>query len=81
VCDAPGGGGKREISSYDHYDLTLGISTWSSPSVRGEETFHYYDPIDQLPEEGQEFWSKREGLEERLEAFKSRGAGGSEPIQ
>jgi lysine 2,3-aminomutase len=81
VCDAPGGGGKREVSSYDHYDPTLGISTWSSPSVRGDETFHYYDPIDQLPEAGQEFWSRREGLEERLETFKSRGAGGSEPIQ
>ena len=79
VCDAPGGGGKREVSSYDSYDRTLGISTWSAPSVRGDEIFHYYDPIDQLPEAGQEFWNNREGLEERLAEFKSKGGSAVEP--
>jgi lysine 2,3-aminomutase len=72
VCDAPGGGGKREVSSFDNYDRSLGVSTWSAPSVRGDKTFHYYDPIDQLDAAGQEFWSKQEGLEERLVDVKSR---------
>ncbi|MGC6581829.1 MAG: KamA family radical SAM protein [Akkermansiaceae bacterium] len=71
VCDAPGGGGKREVSSYDSYDRTRGISSWKAPSVKGEETFFYYDPIDQLSEEGREFWRNREGLEERLAEVKS----------
>ena len=40
--------------------------------MRGDKTFHYYDPIDQLDAAGQEFWSKQEGLEERLVDVKSR---------
>ena len=72
VCDAPGGGGKREVSSFDSYDRELGISTWSSPSVRGDQLFHYYDPIDQLSEVGQKFWANRDGLEERLAEMRSQ---------
>ncbi len=71
VCDAPGGGGKREVSSFESYDRELGISTWSAPSVRGDQKFYYYDPIDQLTEAGQKFWADQNGLEERLAAMKS----------
>ncbi|MEJ6568614.1 MAG: KamA family radical SAM protein [Akkermansiaceae bacterium] len=72
VCDAPGGGGKREVSSFENYDRSLGISSWSAPSVKGEEIFHYYDPIDQLPEAGREFWDNREGLDQRLAEIKAK---------
>ena len=58
VCDAPGGGGKREISSYDYYDAQLGISAWTAPRVRPDHVFFYYDPIDQLSHEGQQFWNQ-----------------------
>ncbi|MBT5706978.1 MAG: KamA family radical SAM protein, partial [Verrucomicrobia bacterium] len=58
VCDAPGGGGKREISSYDYYDSQLGISAWTAPRVRPDHVFFYYDPIDQLSLEGQRFWNQ-----------------------
>jgi len=68
------------VSSYDRYDPNLGISSWNSPSVRGDQIFHYYDPIEQLPEAGQEFWKTREGLEERLEEIRSRGLRGTEPV-
>jgi lysine 2,3-aminomutase len=78
VCDAPGGGGKREVSSFDSYDRELGISSWSAPSVKGKETFYYYDPIDRLGDAGREFWNNREGLEERLAEVKSRLAGGAQ---
>ncbi len=33
VVDAPGGGGKRDAHSYEHYDRTTGISVFTSPSV------------------------------------------------
>ena len=28
VCDAPGGGGKRHVASYEYYDRENGISIW-----------------------------------------------------
>lgn len=74
VCDAPGGGGKREISSFDHYDRELGISAWSAPSVKKGDTFYYYDPIDQLSSEGQAFWRDRDQLQERLAELKAKAA-------
>jgi lysine 2,3-aminomutase len=57
VVDAPGGGGKRNCHSYEHYDRTTGISVFTSPSVRPGRLFLYFDPIDQLPPEGQRRWA------------------------
>ena len=70
---SPGGGGKREVSSYEHYDRELGISVWRSPSVKGDEVFFYYDPIEQLPAgAGREFWKAPGSLDRRLAEWKSR---------
>ncbi len=71
VCDAPGGGGKREISSYQHYDRQLGISAWTAPRIKPGKVFYYYDPIDQLPEEGKILWHNRIAREEALNRFKN----------
>jgi len=57
VVDAPGGGGKREVHSFEHYDRTTGISVYSAPSVKPRQLFLYFDPIDKLPEEGQARWA------------------------
>jgi lysine 2,3-aminomutase len=57
VCDAPGGGGKRDCHSYEHYDRTTGISIFESPSVKAGEHYLYFDPIDQLPPEGRARWA------------------------
>jgi lysine 2,3-aminomutase len=57
VVDAPGGGGKRDAHSYEHYDRTTGISVYTAPSVRPGQQFFYFDPIDQLPPEGQARWA------------------------
>jgi lysine 2,3-aminomutase len=57
VVDAPGGGGKRDAHSYEHYDRTTGISVYTAPSVRRGAQFLYFDPIDQLPPEGQARWA------------------------
>ncbi len=34
VVDAPGGGGKRDAHSYEHYDRETGISVYQAPSVK-----------------------------------------------
>ena len=34
VLDAPGGGGKRDVHSPEHYDRATGISVFTSPSVK-----------------------------------------------
>lgn len=56
VVDAPGGGGKRVVHSYEHYDRTTGISVYSAPSVKPGQFFLYFDPIHLLPEAGRRRW-------------------------
>jgi lysine 2,3-aminomutase len=56
LCDAPGGGGKRDLHSFDYYDRENGIAVYSAPSVKPGEWFLYYDPIDQLSKEAQARW-------------------------
>jgi lysine 2,3-aminomutase len=57
VVDAPGGGGKRDAHSYEHYDRVTGISVYQSPSVKPGARYTYFDPIDQLPPEGRARWA------------------------
>jgi lysine 2,3-aminomutase len=55
VCDAPGGGGKRNIHSYEYYDRETGVSVYTAPSVK-PGFFYYFDPIDTLAPEVQARW-------------------------
>ncbi|MBK9035918.1 MAG: KamA family radical SAM protein [Myxococcales bacterium] len=55
VCDAPGGGGKRVVHSFEHYDRDTGISVYAAPSVK-PGFFLYFDPIDTLAPEQQARW-------------------------
>jgi lysine 2,3-aminomutase len=57
VMDAPGGGGKRDLHSYDYYNDVTGISVYRSPSVDEEKVYLYYDPLQLLPKEGQDLWA------------------------
>ncbi len=50
VCDAPGGGGKRVVHSFEHYDRETGIAVYTAPSVK-PGYFLYFDPIDTLAPE------------------------------
>jgi lysine 2,3-aminomutase len=59
VCDAPGGGGKRDVHSYEYYDRQTGISVYSAPSVKPGRYFTYFDPIDALPAEGRARWANQ----------------------
>ncbi|HUQ08215.1 MAG TPA: KamA family radical SAM protein [Kofleriaceae bacterium] len=56
VCDAPGGGGKRVVHSFEHYDRVTGVSVWAAPSVK-PGFFLYFDPIDTLAPDIQARWA------------------------
>lgn len=56
VTDLPGGGGKRDVHSYDHYDPVTGISVYRSPVIDEDKVYLYFDPVHLLPEEGQQRW-------------------------
>jgi lysine 2,3-aminomutase len=57
VVDAPGGGGKRDAHSYEHYDRTTGVSVYESPNVHPGVLYFYFDPIDLLPPAGRARWA------------------------
>jgi lysine 2,3-aminomutase len=57
VLDAPGGGGKRDIHSFEHYDRVTGVSVYRSPNVDENAVYVYFDPIELLPEEGRRRWA------------------------
>src|SRR5260370_14009865 len=57
VVDAPGGGGKRDVHSYEYYDRDTGISVFAAPSVKPGQLFMYFDPLHQLATHQQRRWS------------------------
>ncbi len=73
VVDLPGGGGKRSVHSFEHYNRETGISVFISPSVNGEKLFLYYDPVHALSPAIQRDWfdsdRRREMIAAALEAF------------
>lgn len=56
VVDAPGGGGKRDVHSFAHYDRQTGIAVYEAPSVRPEQLFTYPDPLRSLSPDAQAAW-------------------------
>jgi lysine 2,3-aminomutase len=56
VCDTPGGGGKRDVHSFEHYDRENGIAVYTAPSVKPGKFFLYFDPIDTLSPQAQLRW-------------------------
>ncbi len=75
VVDAPGGGGKRGIHSYEHYNPETGISVYTAPSVKPGQYFMYYDPLHALKPDIQNAWhdehKRREMKEAALKAAKN----------
>jgi lysine 2,3-aminomutase len=60
VVDLTGGGGKRDVHSYESYDRTTGISVYRSPSVDPEARYLHFDPIPSLPPAGRARWTDPE---------------------
>jgi lysine 2,3-aminomutase len=75
ICDAPGGGGKRDLHSYEYYDRENGIAVYTAPSVKPGKFFLYFDPIDTLSLEAQLRWQSPP-LQEEMVAAALANAGG-----
>jgi lysine 2,3-aminomutase len=67
VCDVPFVG-KRWVHQVEEYDRVRGISYWTKNYRTGIEyddpnalarRYEYFDPVDTLPAEGQEYWRER----------------------
>ena len=56
VCDTVGGGGKRDLHSYELYDEARGIAVYRSPVVDPERPFFYFDPLRTLSEPLRRAW-------------------------
>ena len=76
VCDAPGGGGKRDVHSFDYYDRENGIAVYSAPSVKPGKHFVYFDPIEDLAPSAQSRW-RHPRTAEAMVAEAIAAAGGS----
>jgi lysine 2,3-aminomutase len=77
VVDAPGGGGKRDAHSYEHYDRTTGVSVFEAPAVHTGELYFYFDPIHLLPAEGQARWA--DPAEQKRMVEEARAAASASP--
>ncbi|TIS33946.1 MAG: KamA family radical SAM protein [Mesorhizobium sp.] len=56
VVDSPGGGGKRDVHSFEHYDRQTGLAVYRAPSVRPDQLFTYPDPLQSLSQDAQAAW-------------------------
>ena len=77
VVDAPGGGGKRDAHSFEHYDRETGIAVYAAPSVK-PGYFLYFDPIDTLAPEVQARWRDEAEQQRMVEAAIAAAKGAHE---
>jgi lysine 2,3-aminomutase len=56
VVDAPGGGGKRDVHSFEHYDRESGVSVFTSPVVKKGAYYLYFDPLHSLSQAACRRW-------------------------
>ncbi len=75
ICDTPGGGGKRDVHSFEFYDRSTGISVWTAPSVKPGKFFLYFDPLDTLAPEMQFRWAVPELQDRMIEDALARAGG------
>ena len=76
VVDTMGGGGKRNVHSYEHYDRENGIAVFVSPVVRPGELFFFFDPVDTLSPEAQVRWRDERERRSMIEAARRAVSGG-----
>jgi lysine 2,3-aminomutase len=74
VCDALGGGGKRELHSYEHYDQQTGIAVYRSPVVDPDRPFFSFDPLRTLPANMRWAWRSK-AMRQSMVAQAVAGAG------
>jgi len=68
IVDTLGGGGKRDIHSYEHYNRETGISVYKSPAVKRDKLFTYLDPLRTLSPSVRADWQDANKREQMLSA-------------
>lgn len=66
IVDTMGGGGKRDVHSFEHYNRRTGISVYKAPSVKRDKKFTYVDPLRTLSKEVQEDWQDEKKREQMM---------------
>ena len=80
VVDAPGGGGKRDAHSFEHYDRENGISVYTSPAVNAGQYYVYYDPLHLLPtDEARAHWKDPTEQQKMLDTAVAKAHGQVRP--
>jgi lysine 2,3-aminomutase len=76
VCDLPGGGGKREVHSYEYYNRETGVAVYAAPSVKAGHYFLYFDPLHSLSKDARDRWKdakeRQRMMDEALEEAAAR---------
>jgi lysine 2,3-aminomutase len=68
IVDTMGGGGKRDIHSFEHYNRETGISVYAAPAVKRDKLFTYLDPLRTLSPSAQRDWQDPHKREQMLSA-------------
>ena len=68
IVDTMGGGGKRDIHSFEHYNRETGVSVYRAPAVKRDQFFTYLDPLRTLPESVRKDWADPAKREQMLAA-------------
>lgn len=76
VVDTPGGGGKRDAHSFEHYDRETGISVYAAPNVKPGRLFTYFDPLRDLSPSVQRRWADAKEREHMIRAALHAAGGG-----
>jgi lysine 2,3-aminomutase len=78
ICDAPGGGGKRCLHSYEYYNRETGVAVFTAPSVKAGQFFVFCDPLHSLSEESRSRWAdegeRRRMIDQALAEARRRAA-------
>lgn len=61
IVDLPGGGGKRDVHSFEYSNSKLGITGYRSPSVDAEKMYFYFDPLRTLDQGFRAEWRSPRG--------------------
>ncbi len=74
VSDTVGGGGKRDLHSYEVYDEERGIAVYRSPVVAPDKAFYAFDPLRDLRPDIQRAW-RNPALRQEMVDASTREAG------
>tara|TARA_Y100000593_G_scaffold4019_1_gene8005 strand:- start:161913 stop:163274 length:1362 start_codon:yes stop_codon:yes gene_type:complete len=71
IVDTMGGGGKRDVHSFEHYNRKTGISVFKAPSVKKDKLFTYVDPLRSLSESVRKDWQDENKREQMMKDAKN----------